>query len=363
MKILYVAGREETYSRTRIVLRALRARGLDVVTVLPPDRRFRHYPRLLWQVLWRAPACDVVLVGFYGQLLLPFIRLLTWKPIVFDMYITTYDTMVFDRQKARPGSLKGWIYGLSDRLSYRAARISILDSDHVIAHFGRLFGERTDKLRRLFLAVDDTVIYPRPEPEPSNATPKDRPILVHFHGEYVPFHGVNHILQAAKQLEDENIQFQIIGKGQTYERDMALARELDLKNVTFHGVVPYDQLADFMAKADICLGIFGDNDRQQLVITNKVIEAIGMAKPLITSRNAPVQELLRDGESVLLVERANPEALAEAIRTLAYDPRLRALLAENGYKAFSEHCAIPKLGAALEALFVTELGRKKLSKT
>ena len=351
MKILYVAGREQTYSRTRIVLAALRSRGLDVVAVLPPDRRFRHYPKLLWQVFRRAPQGDLVLVGFYGQLLLPLIWLLTRKPIVFDMYITTYDTMVFDRQKAKPGSFKAWVYGLSDRLSYRAARLSILDSDHVIAHFGRLFGERTDKLRRLFLAVDDAVIHPRPALEDSLVTPKERPIRVHFHGEYVPFHGVNHILRAAKLLEQENIVFQIIGKGQTYERDMALARELGLKNVEFYGPVPYDQLADFMARADMCLGIFGENERQTLVITNKVIEAIGMAKPLITSRNAPVQELLTDGESVLLVERANPQALAEAILRLANDPVLRQRLADNGYQVFAEHCAIPRLGEAFEGLF------------
>jgi len=37
-----------------------------------------------------------------------------------------------------------------------------------------------------------------------------------------------------------------------------------------------------MAQADVCLGIFGDNDRVLRVTTNKVIEAIAMARPLIT---------------------------------------------------------------------------------
>ncbi|MBA4264780.1 MAG: hypothetical protein C0453_06845, partial [Comamonadaceae bacterium] len=64
-----MAGREETYSRTRIVLRALREKGHDVITCLPPDRSFKNYPRLLWNTLLKAPKCDVVLVGFYGQLL------------------------------------------------------------------------------------------------------------------------------------------------------------------------------------------------------------------------------------------------------------------------------------------------------
>jgi len=352
MKVFYVAGREASYSRTRIVVEALRRRGHDVVLCVPSDRRFRHYPRLLLQTFWNAPRCDIVLVGFYGQLLTPLIRLLTWKPIVFDMYITTYDTMVFDRRKAEAGTLKARIYGFSDWLSYQAASISILDNNHVIAHFGRLFRVNTHKLRRLFLAVDDSVIHLRQvKREPGG-------LLVHFHGEYAPFHGVRHILRAAKLLEDEGVRFQMVGRGITYDEDMALARELDLKNVVFHEPVPYDELANFMACADICLGIFGDNDRAGLVMTNKVIETIGMAKPLITQKNQPVQELLRHAESAYLLEPANPEALADAIRTLAQNPELRDKIAAHGYAIFQRYCTIKKLGEGFDGIFSEVLPKK-----
>lgn len=351
MKILYVAGREATYSRTRIILRALTDMGHEVVTVLPPDRSFKNYPKLIWQTLLAAPRCDVVLTGFYGQLITPVIRLLTWKPIVFDMYITTYDTMVFDRAKAKEGSFMAWVYGLSDWLSYKAANISILDSQHVIEHFKRTFKVDGKKLRRLFLAVDDKAIFPRPAAEKSDQ------FLVHFHGEYTPFHGVSHILKAAKLLENEGVQFQIVGRGITYEQDMKLAQQLDLKNVRLIDSVPYDQLAVLMSNADVCLGIFGDNTRASLVMTNKVIEGIGMAKPLITQRNAPVQELLHHGESVYLVDPASPESLANAIRTLKNDPELRHRIAANGYQAFQDHCAIQKTGEALQLMFNEVTGR------
>ena len=323
MRILYLAGREASYSRTRIVMRALESRGHEVVPVLPPDRSFKHYPGLLLKAMLKAPSCDVVLTGFYGQLLTPVMRLLTWKPIVFDMYITTYDTMVFDRAKAKAGSFMAWVYGLSD---------------------WRTFKVDGKKLRRLFLAVDDKAIYPRP------ATEKSDKFLVHFHGEYTPFHGVRHILKAAKMLENEGVAFQIVGRGITYEEDMKLARELDLKNVRLIDNVPYDQLAVLMSNADVCLGIFGDNTRASLVMTNKVIEGIGMAKPLITQRNAPVQELLTHGESVYLVPAADPQALADAIRTLKNDPALREKIARNGYAAFEQYCSSQKTGEAIEAM-------------
>jgi glycosyltransferase involved in cell wall biosynthesis len=294
-----------------------------------------------------------VVVGFYGQLLMPLVRLLTTKPIVFDMYILTYDTMVYDRQQARPGTLKARLYALSDWLSHRCARLSILDSHHVIRHFGRVIGGDTSRFRRLFLAVDDTVIHPVEVNEPA----RDH-FLVHFHGEYIPFHGVRHILRAAQLLEPHGVRFQIVGKGQTYEEDMALARELALSNVTFHDPVPYAELTRFMARADVCLGIFGDNDRASLVLTNKVIEAIGMGKPLITRRNEPVQELLQHGESVYLVPPADPQAIADAVLALKNDPALRERIARQGHEVFLQHCTMDRFGAALKSIVVEAAQRR-----
>lgn len=351
MKILYVAGREAAYSRTRIVIRALEMRGHTVVAVLPPDKSFKHYPKLLWQTLLKAPHCDVVLTGFYGQLLTPIVRLLTLKPIVFDMYITTYDTMVFDRLKAKPGSFKAWLYAMSDWLSYKAASASILDSQHVIDHFGRYARTATDKLHRVFLAVDNSVIMPRPKTRDG-----DR-FLVHFHGEYIPFHGVRHILQAAKMLEKHGVEFQIVGRGQTFDEDMAMLKALDTTNVRILDPVPYAGLTALMAEADVCLGIFGDNMRAELVVTNKVNEAIGMAKPLITRRNDPVQELLTHGEDVWLVDPADPKAIADAILTLKDDAALRAKIAENGHRRFLECGTIERLGSSLERILLRATGQ------
>jgi glycosyltransferase involved in cell wall biosynthesis len=353
MKILYVAGREAAYSRTRIVLNALRQNGFEVVECLPPDKSFKHYPGLLLKTLLSAPRCDAVVVGFYGQLLAPLVRLLTWKPILFDMYITTYDTMVFDREKAAPGTLKARIYGLSDWLSYKMTRLSILDSHYAIGHFGRTIHTKTSKFRRLFLAVDDSVIKPGP------ARPADGEFLVHFHGEYIPFHGVRHILKAAKLLEPYGVKFQIVGKGLTFDEDMQLARELGLPHVKFLDPVPYAKLAELMARADVCLGIFGDNERAKLVLTNKVVEAIGVGKPLITRRNEPVQELLKDGESVLLVNPADPQALADAILRLKNDEALRLRIAANGHAVFQQQCATRTFGQHFTAILHELLGMRR----
>ncbi len=338
MKILYVAGREAEYSRTRIVLKALRRQGFTVVGCFPPDRSFRRYPRLILRAARLAPSCDLILVGFYGQIILPFIRLLTGKPILFDMYIATYHTMVHDRGLAREGSLKARLYKAVDRLSCLLSKSVVLESDDHIQECVRLLGVPAEKFRRIFLAVDDEVITPRP------AKQRRSDFLVHFHGEFAPFHGVNVILKAADLLRNEPVRFQIVGRGLTYEADRELARRLDLQNVTFIDPVPYERLADLMAEADLCLGIFGDNPRTLRVVTNKVIETIAMGKPLISCRNQPVQELLTHGKSAYLIERGDPRALADAILRLKEDESLRKALAAGGREVFLRHCTLQVLG-------------------
>lgn len=344
MRVLYIAGRELGYSRTRNVMKALQMNGVEVIACLPPDRFFSHYPSLLWRLLRTRQPYDLVLVGFYGQLLMPWVRLLAKAPILYDMYITTYDTMVFDRQVAEPGSVGAWLFALADRLSMRLADLVVLESEDHIQSCVERFRVPRRKFHRVFLATDEEVVTPQ------QGRPSDGKFLAHFHGEYAPFHGVKYILQAAHLLRDQQIEFQLIGRGITYEADRRLAEELGLTNVRFIDCVPFEELARYMGRADVCLGIFGDNERVSRVVTNKVIEAIAVGKPLISSRNAPIQELLRDGESVLLCERADPQSLARAILRLKNDPPLRKKIAQGGHKVFLRHCTCQLLGRQLKTI-------------
>ena len=80
LRICYIAGREAEYSRTRTVMAGLLYAGFEVIPCFPATKSFKHYPRLIWKFIKYQQSCDLILVGFYGQLLLPVVRLLTKKP-------------------------------------------------------------------------------------------------------------------------------------------------------------------------------------------------------------------------------------------------------------------------------------------
>ena len=342
MSICYVAGRELSYVRTRTMLKALRQAGYAVETCIPPNKKFRYYPNLILQFLLKKQKCDVVLVGFYGALLMPIVRLLTRKPVIFDVHSGTHETMI-DWGRARKKGLRERLYWWTDHWTLNMADRIILEAhDHI-----RIWSERykvpAEKFVRIFLATEDSLIYPRPEPDES-------PFLVHFHGEYAPFHGVNVILRAAAKLQDQNVHFQIVGFGTTYEDNMKLAESLNLKNCNFIRWVPYEQLGEAMSRAHVCLGFFGDTQRAREVFTNKVIEAIAVKRPLITMKNNPVGELLKDGESVILVPPDDPDALAQAILQLKSDKMRRESLADRAYDAFQAHCTVRVFAEAVKSL-------------
>ena len=143
------------------------------------------------------------------------------------------------------------------------------------------------------------------------------------------------------------MKFTIIGSGQTYAAIRQLAGELQIHNVTFLERAEYTALPDFIASADVCLGIFGNTGKTQRVIPNKVYEYAAMAKPIITSDTPAVRELFNEQE-IMLIRNDDPEILADAIVRLQKDPDLRNRLAENGYRKFVNSATPEILGQQLK---------------
>jgi glycosyltransferase involved in cell wall biosynthesis len=333
IKVCYVAGREAGYSRTRNVRLALQTAGFEVTLLAPKGKSKLHHPRLILQMQGKLKEADVILVGFYGQLLMPFARLLTGKPIVFDVYAATHSTLVEDRRVIGRNNPLSRLFWLADHLALRCADRVVLDTQHQIRIFAGAYDVDIGKFRRIFLCSDESVMRPG-APAPAGDT-----FRVHFHGEFAPFHGVDVILRAAHLLRDQGVSFTIIGTGITYERDRRLARELDLPNVRFIDRVPYAELARYMSQANACLGIFADSARAARELTNKVVEAMAVGRPLITRDNASVREVLADGDSALLVEPGSPEQLAQAILRLKADPALCERLGRNALEQYRLHCS------------------------
>jgi glycosyltransferase involved in cell wall biosynthesis len=283
---------------------------------------------------------DAMIVGFPGQKIFPLAKLLSQKrktPMILDAFLSFYDSSVFDRKEVEEGSFKARLYYYLDKYSCKVSDRVLLDTEEHIKYFCEEFHLEREKFGRIFIGADDDVFYPR------EANRQDGFTVV-FHGTFIPLQGIQYILKAAKLLKEEEIKFDIIGTGQTYESAVRLVRKLDLKNVRLRGRVKYEELPDLIARADVGLGIFGDTPKAKRVIPNKAYEILAMKKPLITGDSPAARETLTNKENALLCEMANPEAIVNSIVKLKEDEKLRKRISDKGYKLFKEKFSPKMIG-------------------
>jgi D-inositol-3-phosphate glycosyltransferase len=106
-----------------------------------------------------------------------------------------------------------------------------------------------------------------------------------------------------------------------------LATELGVRDrVVFLGNWPYEQMSDLLAAADIVLGTSFVNETFGI----SLCEALACERPVIASDFGGFREVVRQGETGLLVPPQQPTALAAAIDTLLADPARRAAFGSAG---------------------------------
>ncbi len=338
IRILFVCGREPAYTRNEVILRALRARyAVTEVTDSRPGSLTARSLRVLLRLIPRLKRgdYDLVFVGFYGYLLMPWVRRFTRRPIIFDAFVSNYDTLCFDRRRFRPHSIAGRLAFWLDQAACNAADRVLLDTDSHKGYFAETFGLPPDRLRHLYVGCNEDMFFPRPTSRSGDE------FRVLYYSSYLPLHGVEHIVRAAKLLDGrKDLRFRLIGRGMSYPRVRRLAEQLSVSNVEFLPPVPYAQLPAEIAAADLCLGgPFGDTPKARRVIPGKTFQFLAMARPVIAADTPGNHELLAHKQSAYLIPLADVESLAAAVASLQDDIALRKRVAAGGYECYQRRCS------------------------
>ncbi len=249
-RVLFVAGREMGYMRNRVLLQALRLHH-DVEVVSSSVRG--TIPRsiaTLATLAVRRPAYDLCLAGFFGQPLAIALSHLQRRPVVLDAFVSTYDTLVDDRQRFTRRSAAGRLAWWLDSAACAAAAHVLTDAQAGADYFSTTFGVPPRKLTPVYVGCDEALFYPRP-PSPAPARCE-----VFYYGAFLPLHGTDIILKAAALLQARGapVHFVIGGDGPLHRDMRALAVDLCLENAEFPGWIPVEQLPSYIARVTLCLG-------------------------------------------------------------------------------------------------------------
>lgn len=287
----------------------------------------KNYVLRLLSIYWnlltiRFSQFDTVMVGFAPQLVLPFWN---WKmkkvDVVIDFFISMYDTLCCDRQKFHPKGVAGRILHKIDEYTLEQADFVICDTKAHGRYFCEEFHCSKDKLLTMYLEADTAIFYPREGKRPEYLEGK---YVVLYFGSVLPLQGIEVVLKAMSILKGKgNIHFFFIGP-------IAEKKLLDLKpvsaNITYIDWLSQDELAQYIAMADLCLAghFHGSIQKAFRTIPGKAYIYSAMGKKMILGDNPANHEIFEEDERVSFVEMGNEKALANEIIKCMYNANMQS---------------------------------------
>ena len=185
--------------------------------------------------------------------------------------------------------------------------------------------------------VDESIYRPVP---PDRAWAEEQGItgsfVVLFAGNMGLAQGLDTVLEAAGALSEiPEIQFVLIGDGVEERHLRREAEERGLRNVTFLGRRPAEDMPRFFAAADVLLAHLRRDPLFEITIPSKTQTYLACGRPILMAIAGDAAEVVRDAGAGLVCPPEDSSAMAEGIRTLVSMSReKREAMGRAGREAF-----------------------------
>lgn len=330
MKILYFGIYAPTAPRDKIYLEGLKLYEVEVIRCTDSSPGVSKYFHLARQLRKSESNADIIWVGYLSGMLVPLARIFAPnKRIIFNALNSMYETYILDREKYSKFNVASWLIWFVDFLSFHMADTSLVESIEQKKFISRFFLVNPKKLEVVYTGVDESVFFLDPSIE------KRDKFTVVFRGLFLPATGVEYVLEAAKILKDEGINFVIIGWGERSNYVRQFIEENGLNNVEWiHWFLQPKELREKMLSAHVMLGQFSSHERMNRTIQNKTFEAMALGMPYITRDSRSNREILTDGTDCLFVKPNDSRGLADKIIELKLNAILRKTLSSGVRRLF-----------------------------
>lgn len=189
-----------------------------------------------------------------------------------------------------------------------------------------------DKIAVVINGVDLSRYKPQPRSvKLARAWGIEHKFVVGYIGTHGMAHGLQNVLQAAKQLRHKsNILFLFVGDGAMRGQLMGDAEKMNLTNVKFIGPQPKERMPEVWSMCDVALVHLKDVPVFQTVIPSKIFEAMAMGLPLLlASPRGEASGIVETCSAGVHISSADPALLAQVVEKLYDDINLRQTLAKN----------------------------------
>jgi len=136
-----------------------------------------------------------------------------------------------------------------------------------------------------------------------------------FAGKHTRYAALDTLLDAAKELENDDFALVLVGGGYTKQKLMQRARAEGMKNVFFHDPVPKKEIASFLTGADLFFINYSQEKAWKNVLPNKIFDYMYYNKPIIAAVvPGEITRVLAESGAGVGVPPGNPEVIIMAVR-------------------------------------------------
>ena len=315
-KVLFWGRFDPGYSRNRVYAALFRELGWEVdfffVKVSP---KFGDVEAFL-RGLWRRPKPDLVWVPVCRQR--DILAACRWAyrrgvKVLFDPMISAWDKKVLEQRKWKAEEPRARRLHARETRMMNAPDMVTWDTSCHLDFCAEQFGVPREKMRVLFTGTDETVFAPQPPPPPD---PEGK-FRVLYHGAYLPLHGTEVIVEAARRTQGLPIRWDFLGWG-AYKASTE-AKAAGLSNVRFLDKVPYTEVPKVIGAHDVVLGVFGTTAKAARVIGNKVYECMACRRPTINEFCTGYPPEAKDCPAIKFIPAGDPDALVRAVEEYRSD--------------------------------------------
>jgi glycosyltransferase involved in cell wall biosynthesis len=380
LRVCYFGTYRSKYTRNRMMIEGLRCNKVTVIEChenlwhgiedrvqitsggwIKPKfwmRVLRTYIKLLIRY-FNVSEFDVLFVGYPGHFDILLARILSWikhKPLVWDVFMSIY-LIAIERGLDQRSQITVNLIHEVEGIALKLPDLLIQDTSDYVDWYTHNYTISRDRFRLVPTGVNDDIFHPLTDENQADDT-----FRVIYYGTFIPNHGIEYIIDAARILaKEEKIQFELVGDGPEKSKALELVEIFNLKNITFIEWLDPVKLIHQISKCDICLGSFGDTPQALMTIHNKVYQGMAMQKAVITGDSPAIRESFKHGQNIYIVNRKNPKALADGILDLWDNPKLLKQIRFSGYQCIVDNYTLKQTGRRTRIILenLLELDRLK----
>ncbi len=150
---------------------------------------------------------------------------------------------------------------------------------------------------------------------------KDK-FIVGYIGTHGMAHSLDFIVKSISKIDDETIHFLFIGDGAMKTIIVKLAKELNLRNITFLDPIKKEEVPKYLSIVDISLAPLKKSDTFKSVIPSKIFEAAAMRKPTLLGVEGQAKEIIEKYRAGVCYEPENEKDFIDKLYLLKNDKEL-----------------------------------------